>query len=100
MKLIASDLQYIWFSRWLAFKKSRKVEVVFTFWRTKRMIKCSVKCQSQAKLKTKQCADDELKESFLKELNAKSDAHFPQSSSSFSWFLAGCVVNNQKFPVE
>ena len=63
------------------------------------MIKCSLKCQARAKLKTKQCADDELKESFLKELNAKSDAHFPQSSS-FSWFLAGCVVNNQKFPVQ
>ena len=48
-----------------SFKKSRKVEAVFTFWRTKHMIKCSVKCQSQTKPKTKQCADDELKKELL-----------------------------------
>ena len=35
-------------------------------WWTKRMIKCSVKCQSQTKPKSKQFADDELKESLLK----------------------------------
>ena len=36
----------------LFFKKSRKVEAVFTFWRTKHVIKCSVTCQSQTKPKT------------------------------------------------
>ena len=41
------------------------MEAVFTFWRTKRIIKSSVKCQSQIKPKTKQCADDELKKKLL-----------------------------------
>ena len=62
---------------------------------------CSVKCQSQIKPKTKQCADDELKRASWKKLNAKSNPRFPQSSSSLSWFHTGRVVNNlcQKFPV-
>ena len=36
-KLITGDLQYIWFfSCWFfSIKKSRKLEVVFPFWRTK-----------------------------------------------------------------
>ena len=49
-----------------SFRKSRIGEVVLHFGERNVTIKCSVKCQSQTKPKTKQYADDK-QESFLKE---------------------------------
>ena len=68
-KLINSDLQYIWFfSRWFAFSKNQECQKWFSrFGKLNVMNKCSVKCRSQMKPETKECADDKLKESFSKE---------------------------------
>ena len=80
-RLIASNLQYIWFfSCWFVHsKKSQKLEAAFTFWHFKPniMIKCSVECQSltnpksqKLQLNSVQC-DWQLKRKLLERNSTK-----------------------------